>query len=170
MEKIEAFSKATWIVAALVVIASREDAIKKATTLDPFLPVTFTDGSVQNDRLGIGMHWRGSIKWPEISRTISTPKTMDAHAAKPVAIDLAVSKLLYSIQCGGTGPPITIFTDSQGALQALRNLHARSGQFLLTQITLKVHEINTSNRSFVTLEWSPDHSHIPGNDRAHRLA
>lgn len=66
MEKIEAFSKATWIVAALVVIASREDAIKKATTLDPFLPVTFTDGSVQNDRLGISMHWRGSIKWPEI--------------------------------------------------------------------------------------------------------
>ncbi len=79
---------------------------------------------------------------------------MDAHAAELVVIDLAVSKLLYSIQCGGTGPPITIFTDSPGALQALRNPHARSGQFLLTQITLKVHEINTSNQSSVTLEWS----------------
>ncbi len=45
-KKIEAFCKAPWIVAAPVVIASREDAIKKATTLDPFLPVTFTDGSV----------------------------------------------------------------------------------------------------------------------------
>lgn len=52
----------------------------------------------------------------------------------------------------------------------MRNPCPRSGQFLVTQITLKVHEINTSNRASVNLEWSPGHSHIPGNDLAHNLA
>lgn len=67
-------------------------------------------------------------------------------------------------------PPVTIFSDSQGALQTLRNPCSRSGQFLVTQLTLKVHQINTSDRASVNLEWSPGHSHIPGNDSAHNLA
>lgn len=91
MEKIEAFSKAPWTSAVPVVIANREDAVKRATTLNPSLPVVFTDGSAQNDRLGIGVHWGGSLRWPGVSRTISTPKTLDLHAAELVAIDCAVS-------------------------------------------------------------------------------
>ena len=97
MEKIEAFSKAPWISAVPVVIANREDAVKRATTLNPSLPVVFTDGSAQNDRLGIGVHWGGSLRWPEVSRTISTPKTLDSHEAELVAIDCAVPQLLRSI-------------------------------------------------------------------------
>ena len=40
----------------------------------------------------------------------------------------------------------------------MRNPCPKSGQSLVTQITLKVHEINISDRAHVTLEWSPGHS------------
>lgn len=43
-------------------------------------------------------------------------------------------------------------SDSQRAFQALRNPYPKSGQFLITQITLKVHEINISSQTKVTLE------------------
>ena len=134
------------------------------------MPVAFADGSARNDFLGIGVQWGGALQWLAVSRTISSPKTLDSHAAELVAIDCAVSQLLYSVQRGGTGPPITIFSDSLGALQALRNPCPKSGQFLVTQITLKVYQINISNRTNVALEWSPGHSHIPGNEMAQNLA
>lgn len=152
MEKIEAFSKAPWVSAAPFIITSREDAIKKASNINSSMPVVITDGSARNILLGIGIHWDGALLWPADSKTISTPTTLDSHAAELFAIDCAVSQILHSVQCGGTGPPIIIFSDSQGTLQALRNPCPRSGQFLITQITLKIHEINLSNQTYVTLE------------------
>lgn len=170
LEKIEAFSKAPLVPAAPIVISSREDAIKKATNIDPSMPVASIDGSARNNLLGIGDQWGGALQWPAVSRTISSPKTLDSHAVELVAIDCAVSQLLRSVQRGRVGPPTTIFSDSQGALQALRNPCPKSGQFLVTQITLKVHEINIFNQTSVILEWSPGHSHIRGNEMAHNLA
>ncbi len=87
-----------------------------------------------------------------------------------VAIDCAVSQLLQSIQHGGTGPSVTIFSNTQGALQALCNPGPKIRLFLVTEITLKVHEINPSNQAHLTLKWSSGHSHIPGNEMAHNLA
>lgn len=52
----------------------------------------------------------------------------------------------------------------------MRNPRPKSGQFLVTQITLKIHEISSSNKAKVSLEWSPGHSHIPDNKIAHNLA
>lgn len=170
MEKIEAFSKAPWVPSVPVVITCREVAITRASNIDPSMPVVFTDGSARNNLLGIGVHWGGALQWPAVSRAISTPKMLDSHAAEFVAIDYAVSQILDFVHRGGIGPSITIFSDSQGALQALRNPCPKSGQFLVTQITLKIHEINLPNQSYVTLEWSPGHSHIPGNEIAHNLA
>ena len=92
------------------------------------MPVVFTDGSARNNLLDIGIHWEGALLWLAVSKTISTPKILDSHAAELVAIDCALSQILHSVQCGGTGPPITIFSDSQEALQALRNPCPRSGQ------------------------------------------
>lgn len=143
---------------------------KRATNIDPLTSVAFTDGSARNNLLGIGVDWRGALQWPAVSKTISSSKILDPHAAELVAIDCAVSQLLHSVQQGGTKPPITIFFDSLGALQAFPNPRPKTGQFLVTQITLKIHEINMSNQAKITLEWSPGHSHIPGTEIAHNLA
>ena len=121
LEKIGAFSKAPWVPSAPIVISSRESAIKRAINIDPLMPVAFADGSARNDFLGIGVQWGGALQWLAVSRTISSPKTLDSHAAELVAIDCAVSQLLYSVQRGGTGPPITIFSESLGALQRVDN-------------------------------------------------
>ena len=130
----------------------------------------FTNGFSQNNAIGIGIKWAGSLRWPNISKTISTPQRLGPYAAELVALDTAVSHILASIQGGGTGPPITVFSDCKSALQALNNPYPKSGQFLITQITLKVHEINMSQRSQVSFQWSPGHSEIPGNEQAHKLA
>ena len=94
-------------------ISSREVAIKKATNIDSSMPVAFTDGSARNNLLEIGVQWEGALQWPTVLRIISSPKTFDSHAAELVAIDCAVSHL---VQCRSTRPPITIFSNSQGAL------------------------------------------------------
>ena len=74
------------------------------------------------------------------------------------------------MQRGNTGPPVTIFSDCKSALQALSNPYPRSGQFLITRITLKVHEINMFQQSQINFQWSPGHSEISGNEQAHKLA
>lgn len=61
MEKIEAFIKAPWVPSAPVVISNREDAIKRATTFNPSMPVVYTDGSARNDLLGLGIKWGQSF-------------------------------------------------------------------------------------------------------------
>ena len=43
-----------WVPAA---ISSRKDAIKRATSIDPSIPVAFKDGSARNNFLGIGVYW-----------------------------------------------------------------------------------------------------------------
>lgn len=53
MEKIEAFSTAPWVPAALVIIFSREDVVKKASNLNSSMPIVFTDESARNNLLGI---------------------------------------------------------------------------------------------------------------------
>lgn len=110
------------------------------------------------------------MRWADVSKTISTPKTLNPYAAELAALECAVSQILNSVRHGETGPQVTIFSDSLGALQALRDPRPKSGQFLITKITLKVHEINNSNRTQVAFERSPGHSQIPGNEQAHNLA
>ena len=151
-------------------IFDKEEAIQRAKTLDSWKPVVFTDGSARNNAIGIGIKWTGSLRWPNISKTISTPQRLNLYTTKLVALDTTVSHILASIQGGGTGPPITIFPDCKGAFQALNNPYPKSGQFFITQITLKVHEINMSQQSQISFQWSPGHSEIPGNEQAHKLA
>ena len=134
------------------------------------MPSVFTDGSAWNNAIGIGIKWVGSLKWHNISTTISTPQQLTLSEAELVALDTAVSHILASIQGGGSEPPITIFSDCKSALQVLNNPYPKSSQFLVSQITLKVYKINISQQLKVRFEWSLGHSKISGNKQAHRLA
>lgn len=116
------------------------------------MPVIYTNSLAKNNELGMGIYWKSSLQWPKISKTISTLKTIDVHKAKLVVIDFVILKLLYFTQYRRTSLLITIFPNNQGALQSLYNLYPRSGQFLLTQIILKIYEINIFNQSSVILE------------------
>ncbi len=170
LEKIEAFVKAPWVPPVRVNIFDRKEAIQKAKVFNPREPLLFTDGSVGNGVVGIGVKWMGSLYWPDVSKTVSTSQQLDPYAAELIALDSAVSVLLTSMQRGNTRPPVTIFSDCKSALQALSNPYPRSGQFLITRITLKVHEINMFQQLQINFQWSPGHSEISGNEQAHKLA
>ena len=55
LEKIEAFVKAPWVPPVRVHIFDRKEAIQKAKFFNPREPVLFTDGSVRNSVVGIGV-------------------------------------------------------------------------------------------------------------------
>lgn len=137
MEKIEAFVETPWVLLVQVNIFDREDAIEKAKSFHPGDPVLFTDATIRNNVVGIGVKWMGKLYWPDISRTIATSEHLDPYAAKLIALDAAVSHLLNSPQRLGTRSPITIISDCKSAFQALGNPYPKSGQFLITQITFK---------------------------------
>ena len=117
LEKIETFVKAPWIPPVLVTIFDKEKAIQRAKNLNSWMPAVFMDGSARNNAIGIGIKWAGSLKWPNISTTISKPQRLNSYVAELVALDTAVSHILAPIQRGSLGPPITIFSDCKSALQ-----------------------------------------------------
>ena len=66
---------------------------------------------------------------------------------------------------------ITVFSDSQYALKALKRLGQDSGQFLVGSIALISHGINSSASNVkIGFQWCPAHSNVPGNEKAHKLA
>lgn len=67
---------------------------------------------------------------------------------------------------------IKVFTDSQYALKAEQGLGQDSEQFFTESIARMSHEmLNSSNTNTnIQFQWSPAHSKIPGNEKAHKLA
>lgn len=77
LEKIEAFVNAPWVPLVRVNTFDRKEAIQKAKGFNPREPVLFTDGSVRNNAVGIGVKWMGSLSWPDVSKTVSTSQQLD---------------------------------------------------------------------------------------------
>jgi ribonuclease HI len=61
------------------------------------------------------------------------------------------------------GRGTVIFSDSQGALKAIRDPGRPSGQYIISQI---VECLNSLPRGKISLRWIPAHRGIPGNERA----
>lgn len=126
---------------------------------------------VRNGHVGIGIHSPNIANFPVSSTTIATSNTLNVFSGELLAIDVALAQLIH---LSGTGPSqtyksITIFTDSQAALNALNFPTSHSGQFLVKSIIFNFHRLKSRGIS-CTLHWSPGHSKIPGNIQAHNLA
>ncbi len=80
----------------------KREAVTVFHTSSPRDPVVFTDGSARNNAVGIGVKWGGSLRWPDISRTVATSEQLDPYAAELVALDSAVSDLLTALQRDST--------------------------------------------------------------------
>ena len=72
-----------------------------------------------------------------------------------------------------TNPPcvnnIVIFTDSQSDIQAIAQMQ-RHKQPIVTDILTTANKLHNQNDVETSIQWIPGHCHIPGNDRAHKLA
>ena len=169
LEKFESFIQPPWLATMPCIIPPREKPISSAQNLSG--PAIFTDSSARNGVVGIGIHSPNVSHFPISSATIASTNTLNVFSGELLAIDVALTQFTHF---SNTNPPgiqksMTIFTDSQAALNALNRPASHSGQFLVKSITLKFHRLK-SRGILCALQWSPGHSKIPGNMQAHRLA
>lgn len=131
----------------------------------------FVDSSVRNNLVGIGTHWE-KLGLPAVALTISDASTLSNSLGELAGIDFAIAQVWNAVKFDTlSNKQITVFTDSQYALKALQSLGQDSGQFLTKSIAQMSHEISSSNSNInIQFQWSPAHSKISGNDKAHRLA
>lgn len=63
---------------------------------------------------------------------------------------------------------LVVFSDSQAAIQAVRNPKRPSGQYVLTRIYDHVRAIRSQRQTpiSITIRWIPAHEGVPGNEAA----
>lgn len=93
--------------------------------------------------LGIGCHWN-KTEFAPISGTVAKGADLSTYLGELLAIEAALAQLLNSVNCGAFGSKVTIFSDCQGALQALASPNCHSAQFLICSICQKTRQINSS--------------------------
>jgi ribonuclease HI len=115
----------------------------------------YTDGSGINNKIG------ASAVAPQI------------EAARKAFLGEATTSTVYAAELKGIHMALeiardidhetTIFSDSQGALKAIRNPGRPSGQYILCQI---IELLDSLPEKRVNLRWIPAHRGIPGNEGA----
>lgn len=62
---------------------------------------------------------------------------LSSYLGELLAIKAALTQLLHLVNCGAIGSNVTVFFDSQSALQAFASSNCYSGQFLIYSICQK---------------------------------
>ncbi|KAI9036174.1 putative reverse transcriptase [Aspergillus affinis] len=66
--------------------------------------------------------------------------------------------------------PITVFSDSQAAIQAVRNPGRPSGQYALRAIYGRIRALRSEGLEDAELRWIPSHIGVKGNEKADKAA
>lgn len=171
LEYIEPFCVAPWHPYARVRIYEREKAIKMALDADPER-VVYTDASNRNGKIGIGVTSSSTISPMNVIRTIGASSSVSAHHGELVAIQEACLLIdtLWPADDIYPRTTVTIFSDSQSALQALARPRQQSGQSILRDVLHQLQRLSSRWGPRVAFQWLPAHSNIAGNERAHTLA
>jgi len=171
MECIEPFTVAPWQSRADVRIQGRETAIEMAKKAIPELTI-FTDASDKNGVVGIGVTHLARYGTTCISKTVRNSGTVSVHTAELMAIKEAC-RLVNGLWPGHgiyRGLTVTIYSDSQSALQALAKPRQQSGQSHLREITNLVTSLKERWAPRLIFRWVPGHSGVRGNEQAHQAA
>ena len=168
LEKFVTYTQAPWLASATCVTLSRVEAILAAKNLS--IPAIFTDSSARNGLVGIGIRSPNISYFPVSSTIVGTTHALNVFIGELLAIDVALAQLIHFAKIEQPrNLNVTLFTDSQAALNAISYLAAYSGQFLTKAITLKTRQLHSLGVLCI-LQWSPGHSKIPENAKAHELA
>lgn len=147
-------------------ILSKEDAIKRASSVPTIKTSIFTDASKTKDgEVGIA-----AVTYPPSSSSASHENKARLHKYETVhfgelaAIDMALKENFLHQERGND---LIIYSDSQAAIKSLANAYSR---------TPIIHEIHESLRQYdekgisVEFTWVPGHQGVKGNERADELA
>jgi ribonuclease HI len=140
------------------------DAIARGASNDPTHLLTYTDGS----------HIDGWVAAAACARSINRDLANfmgSGHISNIAAAEvrgLALAALIASYE---DFPPkkLTIFTDSQAAIQAAKRPRNQPGQYLLRELWWLL--LNNRRRNTeVHIHWVPSHRGIEGNDKVAKEA
>jgi ribonuclease HI len=145
---------------------TREKALQahKEALRSPNGIVAYTDGSATDG--GVGAAVVSNLGTRRFQ--IGTPDTHTVYAAELTGIDEALRQLL-AYQPNLPSKVMTIYTDNQATIQALRDPGAPSGQHILQGIITKI-DCLRSMGWHVCLRWLPGHEGAEGNELADTAA
>ena len=138
-----------------------KDQAKEATRPGTRTIDFYTDGSVRNERAGIGIWCTSSATSFEVSAIIGRADETNVLHTELEAIWRAIRGISHE---RSRGFQIRVFTDSQAALQNIRKPKVNDSINLVMEIRKKI------RKGTFSLHWVPAHEGIEGNERAHELA
>ena len=178
LERFVAYIQSPCVPKTACIIFPRAEAILSAKNLSG--PAIFTDSSARNSLVGIGIHNLNITHFPVSSNKVVTSHTLnvftdellaiDVLAIDVLAIDVALAQLSFlpNVEQPWRHQNVTLFIDSQSALNALNFPRAQSGQFLVKSISLKIHQLRSRGISCV-FQRSLGYSKIPANTKVYKL-
>jgi ribonuclease HI len=171
LERIEPFGLAPWQPRAKVRILEHEQAEELANRANLARSV-FTDASCRQGKVGMGVAYLAPRAHRLISRAMGPASFLNAHHDELMAIREACRLVdkLWPVQDTDPRTAVTIFSDSQSALQALARPRQQSGQMILRDIWQRLQPLSERWAPRIVFRWVPGHADVLGNERAHELA
>lgn len=142
------------------VIKDKDKALEDANEQVPGSLDVYTDASIRNGKVGIGIFGAGM----QVSQTIAPANTSTVLMAELAAVWMATYIVYERVWDPGIHSQIRIMTDCKAAVRAIAWPRRDQNQELVASIYQTI-----SDRP-VSIHWVPGHSENQGNQEADRLA
>lgn len=171
-ETISPFCVAPWnCISAnnLTITLDKEDAKEQAKRALQESRCVFTDGALKDDRgsMAVSLWDRGTRSWgfstAIAARDNATPTLLELGALLIAAQAVEITPWCQPGAC------ITLLSDCQEALRAVRRPARQSGQGIIKELYKALHRL-TRKGVAIKFQWVPGHAGIQGNEDCHQMA
>lgn len=158
---IDPVAVAPWVTPIKTVIKDKDKALEDADKQTPRTIDVYTDASIRNGVVGIGIF---EAEGTQLAKTIAQANTATVLMAELAAIWVAADIVCGRVWDPGISSQIRIMTDCKAAVRAIAWPRRNQNQELVASI------YQTIGGRPVSVHWIPGHSENQGNQEANKLA